>query len=139
MKMTLNDALTYAKAGNWDKAWEVAQRDDGLDSNVTFDEWKPFAERCLARRDAESPQMPPLMRVYQEAKRATRDALLLFQMGDFYELFGEDAVTVAAVLGLRTTTRGDTPMAAFPCHCCDLYLCKLVALGYRVAVCKQMH
>jgi DNA mismatch repair protein MutS len=84
----------------------------------------------------------PMMRQYDEAKAACGDALLLFRMGDFYELFHEDAKVCAKVLGLTLTSRdkGDNPipMAGFPYHQLEGYLAKLIRHGYRVAVCDQV-
>jgi DNA mismatch repair protein MutS len=85
----------------------------------------------------------PMMRQYDEAKAACGDALLLFRMGDFYELFHEDAQTAAAVLGLTLTSRDKDkdnaiPMAGFPHHQLDAYLRKLIRAGYRAAVCEQV-
>ncbi|MCA9180128.1 MAG: DNA mismatch repair protein MutS, partial [Planctomycetales bacterium] len=84
----------------------------------------------------------PMMRQYQEAKAACGDALLLFRMGDFYELFHEDAKTCARVLGLTLTSRdkgeNPVPMAGFPYHQLEGYLAKLIRQGYRVAVCDQV-
>lgn len=84
----------------------------------------------------------PMMRQYLDAKAACGDALLFFRMGDFYELFHEDAKTVARVLGLTLTSRdkGDNPvpMAGFPYHQLEGYLAKLIRSGYRVAVCEQV-
>ncbi len=83
-----------------------------------------------------------MMKQYEEAKRACPDALLLFRMGDFYELFHDDAKTAAAVLGLALTSRDKgpdaTPMAGFPHHQLDGYVGKLIAAGYRAAVCEQV-
>ncbi len=84
----------------------------------------------------------PMMRQYQEAKTACPDALLLFRMGDFYELFFDDARTAAKLLGLALTSRDKgenaVPMAGFPHHQLESYLRKLVSLGLRVAICEQM-
>ncbi len=84
----------------------------------------------------------PMMRQYEEAKAACGDAILLFRMGDFYELFYEDAKTVARVLGLTLTSRdkgeNPIPMAGFPFHQLDGYLAKLIRQGFRVAVCEQV-
>jgi DNA mismatch repair protein MutS len=84
----------------------------------------------------------PMMKQYLAAKRACPDALLLFRMGDFYELFYDDAKTAAAVLGLALTSRekgaGAVPMAGFPHHQLDSYLGKIIAAGYRAAVCEQV-
>jgi DNA mismatch repair protein MutS len=84
----------------------------------------------------------PMMQQYHEAKRAAGDALLLFRMGDFYELFFEDARIAARVLGLALTSRdkGDdpVPMAGFPYHQLDSYLAKIIAAGHRAAICEQV-
>ncbi len=84
----------------------------------------------------------PMMRQYEEAKAACGDALLLFRMGDFYELFHEDAKVCARVLGLTLTSRdkgeNPIPMAGFPYHQLEGYLAKLIRQGHRVAVCDQV-
>ena len=84
----------------------------------------------------------PMMQQYLDAKKACGDALLLFRMGDFYELFFEDAKTVSRVLGLTLTSRdkGENaiPMAGFPYHQLESYLGKLIASGFRAAVCEQV-
>jgi DNA mismatch repair protein MutS len=84
----------------------------------------------------------PMMKQYQEAKRACPDAMLLFRMGDFYELFFDDAKVAARTLNLALTSRekgaGAIPMAGFPHHQLESYLGKLIAAGMRVAVCDQV-
>ena len=81
----------------------------------------------------------PMMQQYQEAKRQNPGMLLLFRMGDFYELFGEDAQTGSRILGLTLTSRDKTvPMAGFPHHQLEPYLQKLLQAGQRVAVCDQV-
>ncbi len=84
----------------------------------------------------------PMRKQYEEAKRACPDALLLFRMGDFYEMFDDDAKTAARVLNLRLTSRekgeNATPMAGFPYHQLESYLGKLIAAGMRAAVCEQV-
>jgi len=84
----------------------------------------------------------PMMKQYQDAKQACGDALLLFRMGDFYELFYDDAKTAAVTLGLALTSRDKgknaIPMAGFPHHQLDSYLGKLIAAGMRAAVCEQV-
>ncbi|QDV15315.1 DNA mismatch repair protein MutS [Rosistilla oblonga] len=85
----------------------------------------------------------PMMRQYEEAKQACGDAMLLFRMGDFYELFAEDAKQAAKVLGLTLTSRdkdsaNPTAMAGFPYHQLDAYLRKLISAGFRAAVCEQV-
>ncbi len=83
-----------------------------------------------------------MMKQYREAKRACPDAILLFRMGDFYELFFDDAKTAAATLNLALTSRekgeNPIPMAGFPHHQLESYLGKLIAAGMRVAVCEQV-
>ncbi len=84
----------------------------------------------------------PMMQQYLDAKSACGDALLLFRMGDFYELFYDDAKTASRVLGLALTSRdkgeNPIPMAGFPYHQLESYLGKLIASGYRAAVCEQV-
>ena len=83
-----------------------------------------------------------MMQQYLDAKGACGDALLLFRMGDFYELFYDDAKTASRVLGLALTSRdkgeNPIPMAGFPYHQLESYLGKLIAGGYRAAVCEQV-
>jgi DNA mismatch repair protein MutS len=80
-----------------------------------------------------------MMQQYREAKARHPGMLLLFRMGDFYELFDGDAEEAARVLGLTLTSRDKTvPMAGFPHHQLEPYLHKLLHLGYRVAVCDQV-
>jgi len=84
----------------------------------------------------------PMMKQYVEAKRACPEALLLFRMGDFYELFYEDAKTAARLLNLALTSRekgeNAVPMAGFPQHQLETYLARLIAAGQRVAICEQV-
>ena len=83
-----------------------------------------------------------MMDQYDTAKESVGDALLLFRMGDFYELFRDDAKVAARQLGLALTSRdkktNPIPMAGFPYHQLDGYLGKLVQSGFRVAVCEQV-
>ena len=85
----------------------------------------------------------PLMQQYNSIKAKYPDALLLFRVGDFYETFGEDAVTASRVLGIVLTKRGagsasETELAGFPHHSLESYLPKLVRAGHRVAICDQL-
>ncbi|TWT76762.1 DNA mismatch repair protein MutS [Planctomycetes bacterium CA13] len=87
--------------------------------------------------------MTPMMKQYHEAKAACGDALLFFRMGDFYELFLDDAKVASKILGLTLTSRdkdaeNPTAMAGFPHHQLDSYLSKLIRAGYRAAVCEQV-
>jgi hypothetical protein len=84
------------------------------------------------------------MRQYLDVKRQHRDALVFFRMGDFYEMFYEDALTAARVLDLTLTSRakdasgGAIPMCGVPFHAADTYIGRLVRKGYRVAICDQV-
>ena len=86
----------------------------------------------------------PAMRQYFDAKRQHRDAIVFFRMGDFYEMFYEDALTAARALELTLTSRskdasgGAIPMCGVPFHAADGYIARLVRKGFRVAVCEQM-
>ena len=85
--------------------------------------------------------LTPVMRQYQAAKQAHPDALVFFRLGDFYELFYEDAVTASRELQLTLTSRDKTksvPMCGVPYHSAGTYLQRLLRLGYRVALCEQM-
>jgi DNA mismatch repair protein MutS len=88
------------------------------------------------------PAATPMMQQYREMKARDPDALLLFRMGDFYEMFGEDAERGSALLGLTLTTRDKgpnaVPMAGFPHPALESYLAKLVQAGQRAAVCEQV-
>ena len=85
----------------------------------------------------------PLMQQYQEMKKKHPDAVLLFRVGDFYEIFGKDAVTASEILGITLTRRqigidSRIELAGFPHHALDTYLPKLVRAGKRVAICEQL-
>ena len=85
----------------------------------------------------------PLMQQYQDMKKKHPDAVLLFRVGDFYEIFGKDAVTASEILGITLTRRANgrenyIELAGFPHHALDTYLPKLVRAGKRVAICEQL-
>ncbi|MBG0809445.1 DNA mismatch repair protein MutS [Methylosinus sp. H3A] len=93
--------------------------------------------------DDKAARPTPMMAQYIEIKAANPDCLLFYRMGDFYELFFEDAETASRALGIMLTKRGkhlgaDIPMCGVPVERADDYLQKLIALGHRVAVCEQM-
>jgi DNA mismatch repair protein MutS len=88
------------------------------------------------------PAVTPMMAQYLEAKAAHPDCLLFFRMGDFYEMFFDDAVKAAAALDIALTKRGqhqgeDIPMAGVPAHSHEAYLARLIRQGFRVALCDQ--
>lgn len=85
----------------------------------------------------------PLMRQYEEMKKKHPDAILLFRVGDFYEIFKEDAVIASDILGITLVRRANgtassIELAGFPHHALDTYLPKLVRAGKRVAICEQL-
>lgn len=85
----------------------------------------------------------PVMAQFLAAKADQPDAILFFRMGDFYELFFDDAVKAAAALGITLTKRGkhqgeDIPMAGVPVHAMDGYLARLIRMGFKVAICEQL-
>src|SRR6476661_8678792 len=87
-------------------------------------------------------RVTPMIEQYIEIKAGNPDCLLFYRMGDFYELFFEDAEVASRALGIVLTKRGkhlgrDIPMCGVPIHRSDEYLHKLIALGHRVAVCEQ--
>ncbi len=82
--------------------------------------------------------LTPMMQQYFEVKRGLpRDVLLLFRLGDFYELFFEDAEAASRLLGLTLTQRHGQPMAGLPYHAADAYVRRLLAAGRKVAICDQ--
>ena len=80
----------------------------------------------------------PMMTQYRELKRRFPDHLLLFRLGDFYELFLEDAELGARLLSITLTSRQGSPMAGIPHHAADGYIARLVQAGQKIAVCDQM-
>ena len=99
-------------------------------------EQKPVAEKIEQKNE-------PLFKQYQEMKKKHPDAILLFRVGDFYEIFGEDAAQASEILGITLTRRQNgvdsrIELAGFPHHALDMYLPKLVRAGKRVAICEQL-
>ncbi len=101
-----------------------------------------FSVSDLASEESRS-SATPMMEQYIEIKANNPDSLLFYRMGDFYELFFQDAIKAARALGITLTKRGqhmgqEIPMCGVPVHAADDYLQKLIALGFRVAVCEQV-
>ena len=99
--------------------------------------------RALNEAAVPAPIATPMMAQYLEIKSANADCLLFYRMGDFYELFFEDAAIASRALGIALTKRGkhlgqDIPMCGVPIHAADEYLQRLIAQGHRVAVCEQI-
>ncbi|MEQ8748260.1 MAG: DNA mismatch repair protein MutS, partial [Amphiplicatus sp.] len=93
--------------------------------------------------DIEDAAVTPMMAQYLEMKRAARDALLFYRMGDFYELFFDDAVKASAALDITLTKRGkhqgqEIPMCGVPHHAYEAYLARLIRKGFNVAICEQV-
>ena len=89
-------------------------------------------------------EITPMMRQYLEIKEQNKDSILFFRLGDFYEMFNEDAQTASRELDLVLTTRDrgkekedQTPMCGIPYHSSDAYIARLIAKGYKVAICEQ--
>ncbi|HOW16740.1 MAG TPA: DNA mismatch repair protein MutS, partial [bacterium] len=83
----------------------------------------------------------PMMKQYMEAKNLVPGKLLFFRMGDFYELFSDDATTAAPILGIALTSRdkkNPVPMCGVPYHAVSSYISKLTQKGYSVAICEQV-
>ena len=89
-------------------------------------------------------ELTPMRRQYNEIKAANKDCILFFRLGDFYEMFDDDAKLAARELDLTLTTRDrnkpkeeQTPMCGVPFHSVDAYIARLVSKGYKVAICEQ--
>ena len=88
-----------------------------------------------------TPKLTPAMRQYLEVKEANPDSIIFFRMGDFYEMFFEDAKEASRVLGIALTSRDKDrkiPMCGLPYHAATQYISKLIDSGYKVAVCEQI-
>jgi len=93
--------------------------------------------------DRRSDKLTPMFRQYQAIKAQYPDVLLLFRLGDFYEMFGEDARIGSQVLQLVLTSReigkgNRIPMCGVPHHAVERYIAKLLEAGYKVAICEQL-
>ena len=89
-------------------------------------------------------KITPMMRQYLEIKAQHQDAILFYRLGDFYEMFFDDAVTAARVLGVTLTSRNSkddenrVPLCGVPYHAATTYLAKLIKAGFKVAVCEEV-
>ncbi|MDP6019663.1 MAG: DNA mismatch repair protein MutS, partial [Candidatus Latescibacteria bacterium] len=96
----------------------------------------------MSKTGQTSKELTPAMRQYKHFKEKYPDAVLFFRMGDFYEMFYDDAMIASQVLGLALTSRskGDNavPLAGVPYHAMESYLNRLIKAGYRVAICEQV-
>src|SRR4051794_22415851 len=83
--------------------------------------------------------VPPMLKHWREMKAQHRDAILFYRVGDFYEMFNEDAELAAKILDIALTSRGDgVPLAGVPVKAAAEYLRQLVGAGHRVAICEQV-
>ena len=87
--------------------------------------------------------LTPVMRQYREAKQQHPDGILLFRLGDFYEIFFEDAINAAPIMGVTLTSRplgksGRAPMCGVPHHAWQSYVGKLLRAGHKVVICDQL-
>jgi DNA mismatch repair protein MutS len=99
--------------------------------------------KAAALIKTDTPQTTPVMQQYLDLKSRYSDCLLFYRMGDFYELFFDDAIKAAAILDIALTKRGthggeDIPMCGVPVHSHETYLEKLIASGTKVAICEQL-
>jgi DNA mismatch repair protein MutS len=78
------------------------------------------------------------MQQYREIKERYKDAILFFRLGDFYEMFADDAHDASALLGLTLTKRHDYPMCGVPYHAAPAYISRLIKAGRKVAICEQL-
>ncbi|MCL1910885.1 MAG: DNA mismatch repair protein MutS [Leptospirales bacterium] len=86
-----------------------------------------------------NPKITPMLKQYTEFKESQKDAILFFRMGDFYEMFFEDAQVASKILSITLTSRqNDVPMCGVPYHSADNYIARLIRAGKRVAVCEQL-
>src|SRR6187401_3060164 len=84
-------------------------------------------------------QLTPMMAQYRRIKsELPKDALLLFRLGDFYEMFFEDAIAGAQLLNVALTRRGTVPMCGIPFHAANTYMGRLLKAGRKVAICDQV-
>src|SRR5512137_854168 len=90
------------------------------------------------------PNLTPMMRQYLEIKAEYPDAILFFRLGDFYEMFLDDAVKASRILDIALTSRNknadgaDVPLCGIPYHSCTPYIAKLIEAGEKVAICEQV-
>lgn len=100
-------------------------------------------ETLATFEDMKNKTITPAMSQYLEIKHQHPEYLLFYRMGDFYELFFEDAITASNALGLTLTSRSksgdkDIPMCGVPFHAYEIYMARLIKMGYKVAICEQM-
>ena len=88
-------------------------------------------------------ELSPMMQHYMEKKEEYKDCILFYRLGDFYEMFFDDAITASRELEITLTGRAcgleeRAPMCGVPFHAADMYIAKLISKGYKVAICEQL-
>jgi len=89
-------------------------------------------------KDTQKDTLTPLMQQYHDIKKSYQDAILFFRLGDFYEMFGDDAIKASPVLEVVLTKRQTVPMCGVPHHSASSYISKLIKKGFKVAICEQV-
>lgn len=87
---------------------------------------------------AQKEKVSPMLKQYLDIKKLYGDYILFFRLGDFYEMFFDDAITVSKELELALTSRAGSPMCGVPFHSSEIYIKKLIDKGFRVAICEQL-
>ena len=82
--------------------------------------------------------LTPVMQQHARIKAEHPDDILFFRLGDFYEMFNDDAVSVSKLLNLTLTHRGSSPMCGIPYHAAKAYIARLLRLGKKIAICEQI-
>ena len=90
------------------------------------------------RSRSESAELTPMMIQYLSIKEQYKDEVLFYRLGDFYEMFNQDAIEVSRLLNLTLTHRGSSPMCGIPFHAVKIYIARLLRCGKRIAVCEQI-
>ena len=90
------------------------------------------------QKRSESTELTPLMIQYQSIKDEYRNEVLFFRLGDFYEMFNEDALEISRLLNLTLTHRAQHPMCGIPYLAAKIYIARLLRLGKKIAICEQV-
>ena len=114
-----------------------------VENTILNDEIELKRNNSYGLPDASSHSLTPMMSQYLKIKEKYLDEILFYRMGDFYEMFFNDAVLASSILDITLTKRGkheekDIPMCGIPFHSSENYLSKLIDKGYRVAICEQV-
>ena len=109
-----------------------------------LENYSPTKKKLEMIPNSNSNGLTPMMKQYLEIKEEYCEEILFYRMGDFYEMFFNDAKVASSVLDITLTKRGqwknnDIPMCGIPFHSSESYLSKLISNGYRVAVCEQIN